>query len=253
MIDQLKRFRELATWVVLAVLLAGMGLAVGQIVYGLLVEGLTVTRAFEAVSGKVMNLVVPILLIGLVLSCLFVAPATPRAQRLTKISAWLVTIGTALGLVFMVVGVAASATPFAMVVEILGGLLDAVLKAVTAIVLWLLVRGLRAGRVTPATAEPAEAPAELTESRPAPAEAQSVLAPVWQPEQAAGASWRTASDAASGASASSWGESGRPAAGNRWQPSAPRSADSAPEPAAQPTDSAAPAPRQWRPVEQPKP
>lgn len=252
MIDQLKRFRELATWVVLAVLLAGMGLAVGQIVYGLLVEGLTVTRAFEAVSGKVMNLVVPILLIGLVLSCLFVAPATPRAQRLTKISAWLVTIGTALGLIFMIVGVAASATPFAMVMEVLGGLLDTVLKAVTAIVLWLLVRGLRAGRVTPATTALVDEPAELEESRPAPAEAQSVLAPVWQPEQAAGASWRTASDAASGASASSWGGAGQPAAADRWQ-AAPGTPASASDQVAEPTDSAGPASRQWLPVEQPKP
>jgi hypothetical protein len=78
--------------------------------------------------------------------------------------------------------------------EIIGTLLDLILKALAAGVLWVLMRGVNAGRID--TAAPAALPA-VPDSEPA--EPVEEAPTVWQRSEAAGAVWRTADEAATGA------------------------------------------------------
>ncbi|WP_410968607.1 hypothetical protein, partial [Salmonella sp. SAL4443] len=85
--------------------------------------------AFQEIGQSIMNLSLVLALVGLVCACLFVPPATRHAVRLAKLSAWVIAIGTLLQLVCLLLGLAASANAFGVIMEILGGLLDVALKA----------------------------------------------------------------------------------------------------------------------------
>jgi len=76
--------------------------------------------------------------------------------------------------------------------EIIGGLLELILKALAAGALWVLSRGVNAGRIDTA------APAPEVLAEPAP-ETIAEVPTVWQRNEAAGAVWRTADEAATGA------------------------------------------------------
>ena len=188
MLATLKRIRETVTWVVLAIICAWLVLGVVRLSLLLFKEQAPLFAAFQEIGLSIMNLSLVIALVGLVCACLFVPPATPRAVLLARLSAWVLAIGTLLQLVCLLLGVAASHNAFGVIMEILGGLLDIVLKAVAAGVLWVLVRGVRSGRLD---LPPAEPEAEEPDAPSTPV--------VWRPEQATGAAWRTARDAASGA------------------------------------------------------
>ena len=187
-LDNLKRIRQPVTWAVLAVICASQLLGVVRLVLLVFREQTPVFEAFQEIGLSIMSLSLVLALVGLVCACLFVPPAAGNAVRLAKLSAWAIAVGTVLQLVCLLLGVAASANVFGIIMEILGGLLDVVLKAVAAGVVWVLVRGVRSGRLDLA---PGVGEIAVVEQPRTP--------PVWQPEQASGTAWRSARDAASGA------------------------------------------------------
>ena len=191
MLENLKRIRQPVTWAVLAIICASQLLGVTRLVLLVVQRHEPVFDAFQGIGQSIMSLSLVIALVALVCACLFVPPAAGNAVRLAKLSAWAIAIGTALQLVSLIMGLAATANAFGVIMEILGGLLDIVLKAVAAGVLWVLVRGVRSGRLD-------MAPAVVEVTAPEPAEPPRTP-PVWQPEQASGTAWRSARDAASGA------------------------------------------------------
>lgn len=189
MLDNLKRIRQPVTWAVLVIICASQVLGIVRLTLLVFWEKTQVFAAFQEIGQSIMNLSLVIVLVALVCACLFIPPATTRAITLAKTSAWVVGIGTLLQLICLGLGLAASANAFGVIMEILGGLLDIALKAVAAGVLWVLVRGVKSGRLdmAPSAASASSAP-EAPEN-----------APVWRAEQATGTAWRSAREAASGA------------------------------------------------------
>lgn len=189
MIENLKRIREPLTWAVIAIVAASVVLGITQLVLKLRSE-VPVFAAFQEIGANLMNISLVVALVALVCTCFFITPATRHALRVTKVGAWVLTVGVLINLVCVMLGVAASANSLGVVFETLGGLLDLVLKGLAAGVLWVLVRGVDAGRIDTATVgEPAKTPA---------IEANDV-ATTWQRNEATGTVWRTADEAATGA------------------------------------------------------
>lgn len=208
MVDNLLRLREPAAWVVVLATLASIVLALVR--FGVaLSTGAGLAEASQGISLAAMNLTFVVLVVGVVWACVFVAPAVPRAKPLALLAAITVTLGTLLTLVGAVIGVTTtSGGALGIVLELLGGLLDIVVKGVGAVTLWLIHRGLRAGRLQPE--EPPRVPDEV-EPAPEPPRAPTT----WTPDAAAGSVWISASDAASGAPASGFG---LPGEAGEWRP-----------------------------------
>lgn len=202
MIDNILRFREPSTWLVLAVTVAGMVLALVRSGVSMATGGTGAIAASQDVANSAMNLTLVVVIVALVCACLFIPPSTPRAVAVTRAAAFVVTVGTLLTLVAMVAGLSASAGALGVVLEALGGLLDVILKGAACVVLWLLVRAIGAGRLEPAeSALPAVVEEPAVEQNPR-------QAPSWRPSEASGSVWRTASEAADGAPASGHGQPG---------------------------------------------
>ena len=235
MIENLKRIREPVAWAVVAIIAAGLVLGIVRLVMLLTLERVPVFAAFQEIGMSLMNVTLVVALIALVCACLFLAPATPRALRLASVGAVVVGVGAVLQLVCMVLGVAASANAFAVLMEIIGGVLDVSFKFLGAGVLWVLHRGVDAGRLE--TAPPAPPRTEVALAQPA-------TPPVWRSDEATGTAWRSANEAAAGARPGGSAVPSEPVApsvspSSRWQPS---------RPAGDPADPAAPESR-WRPVD----
>lgn len=233
MLENIRRLREPAAWVVLAVTAAGLVLALVRFVLELSTGSADFSAAAQDVALRAMNLTLVVVVVGLVWSCVFVQPPTPGAPRLATAAALVVTLGTLLTMAGTLLGLSASAGVLGVVLEFLGGLLDIILKSVAAMTLWLIHRGLRGGRIQPAAVEPAGPPATLqAPAPPGPAQAP----PSWAPETAAGSVWLSAADAAQGAPASGTGVPGgggwhpvrRPGTGSPSVPDAPRDPSSQP-------------------------
>lgn len=188
--ERVKKFREPITWVMLVVLVGAMVLAGVQM--GWLVSSGTesVAKAAGVAAASIMNLTVTVLVVALVCLCLFAAPSVPRGPLLARIAAVCVSVGAVLTAVATVVGLTAMGGLSA-VFAALGGLVDLVLKLVAAIVLWLIVRALSAGRLEPAPTQVVDQPAHVGPTDAAP--------PLWGAGQAAGTVWKTAAEAAAGA------------------------------------------------------
>ena len=137
-----------------------------------------------------------IAVVALACLCFFIAPATRHARAVTLVAAWVLTLGVALTAAAFALGVLAAGNALGVILEVIGGLLDLLLKAVAAGALWVLLRGVRAGRIdVAASAEPA------VEAVPADPAAELVTPEprtTWGRGEATGAVWRTADDAASG-------------------------------------------------------
>jgi hypothetical protein len=188
MIESVKRIREPFTWAVVAVLLAGLVIGLVRIVLDA-GSKLPLLAALQASGGDLMNLTVVFALVGLVCTCLFVAPATRNALLVTRVSAVVVSLGVAVSALVDVLGLFGAPDALTVAMDSLGGLLDLVLKAMAAGALWLLARGVSAGRI-----EPAESVTTAEESVITPGPA----AVSWRREDAVGTAWGSAADAASG-------------------------------------------------------
>lgn len=196
MIDNLKRIREPLTWAVIAVVAANIVLNLVQLVLQLR-QSVPVFEALQEIGSSLLSLTLVVIVVILVCTCFFIAPATPRALLVTRVAAWVLTVGVVLTLVCSALGAVASANPLGVAFEIIGSLLDLILKALGAGALWVLTRGVNAGRID--TAAPA-APAVLEAEPGAEADAGTDEVPtVWHRSEAAGAVWRTADEAATGA------------------------------------------------------
>lgn len=192
MIDNLKRVREPLTWAVIAVVAANIVLGIVHLVVQLQ-QSEPVYAAFQEIGSSLMNLTLVVAVVALVCTCFFIAPATPHALLVTRVAAGVLSVGVVLTLVCSALGVAASANPVGVAFEIIGTLLDLILKALAAGVLWVLMRGVHAGRID--TAAPAALPAPVEAE---PAAAADEVPTTWQRSEAAGAVWRTADEAATG-------------------------------------------------------
>ena len=192
MIDNLKRIREPLAWTVIAVVAANIVLNMVQLVLQLQ-QSVPVFEVLQEIGSSLLSLSLVVIVVILVCTCFFIAPATPHALLLTRVAAWVLTVGVVLTLVCSALGVVASANPLGVVFEIIGSLLDLILKALGAGALWVLTRGVHAGRID--TAAPA-APAVLDAEPEAVADQ---VSSVWKRSEAAGAMWRTADEAATGA------------------------------------------------------
>ena len=214
MIENLMRLREPVTWIVIGVTAVSIVLAVVRFVLALTTGGATFSAAAQDVALGAMSLTLVIAVVALVIACVFHAPV-PGARRIVPAAATVVTIGTLLTVVGALLGLPASAGALAVVLEFLGGLLDIVLKVVGAVTLWLIHRGMSAGRIAVAPAVAGAGDAELDAAASEPAEPQQQAGPTWTPDAAAGTFWTSASDAASGAQPSGWGV---PGSASGWHP-----------------------------------
>lgn len=196
MIENLKRIREPLAWALIALLVANLVLGIVQLVMALQ-QAVPLFEAFQNIGISLMNISLVVAVIALVCTCFFIAPATRHAHTVTLAAAWVLSIGVLLTLVSYGFGVAAADSAIGKVLEIFGSLLDLILKAIAAGSLWVLLRGVRAGRIDtapPALPEPVE-PAEAALEASATPEPRTT----WQRGEAAGAVWRTADEAAAGA------------------------------------------------------
>ena len=195
MIENLKRIREPLAWAVIAVVAANIVLNMVQLVLQLQ-QSVPVFEVLQEIGSSLLSLTLVVIVVILVCTCFFIAPATPHALLLTRVAAWVLSVGVVLTLVCSALGVVASANPVGVAFEIIGSLLDLILKALGAGALWVLTRGVDAGRIdTAAPAAPA-APAVLAAEPEAGADE---VPTVWKRNEAAGAMWRTADEAATGA------------------------------------------------------
>lgn len=204
------RLREPAAWTVLAVTVATIVLAVVRFVLAL-GAGVPLAAAAQDMSLGAMNLTLVIVIVALVWACVFTSP-TPRAVQLVGVAATVVTVGTLISVAGTLVGAGASAGALGVVLEVLGGLLDIVLKIVATITLWLILRGMRGGRIAaaapqagPAAVTPEPEPTPDAEVEPAPEQGG---VPVWRPDPTAGSVWASAQDAAQGAPGAGAGQDG---------------------------------------------
>jgi hypothetical protein len=238
MIDRVKAFREPATLVAVIVVLVGIAGTSGRIATDL--HTYPLAQVLRGVSG-LYGLVDALVLTVLALSCVLVGPRTRHAEQLTLAAALLLWLGTVVGVVFLVVSLlAAGESSVSRVLESIGGLTDVALRVLMGYVL-LLARRVAA---TPEPLAGARAAAPAPEEEPEPVDEPSTR-PIWQPDEATGVVWRSASEAASGAAAGTYASSGgswdvpqeaaelppvRPAMSDH--PSSPRIAGSHPSPPA---------------------
>ena len=202
MIENIKRFREPFTWAVVAVLLGGLVLGVIQI-WLQVASGAPLLGTLQSLAGDLMNLTVVFALVGLVCTCLFATPATRDALLVTRVAAGVVSLGVLLTLVANLLGLFAGTDTLDIAVDLIGGLLDLVLKALAAGALWLLARGVSAGRIEPA--------AELAAVEDQPLRETPAQPTTWRREEAVGTAWGSAAEAASGQPGKPQLEAGSPA------------------------------------------
>lgn len=204
MIENLKRIREPLTWAVIAIVAANLVLGIVQLVIQLQ-QDVPVFEAFQEIGTSLMSMPVVLALVALVCTCFFITPATRHALLVTRVAAWVLSIGVGLTLICTMLGVVASANTLGVILEVIGGLLDLILKALAAGALWVLLRGVHSGRIdTAPPVEPTPLPAIPEPATPEPAASgPTVPAPeprtTWARDEASGAVWRTADEAASGA------------------------------------------------------
>lgn len=205
MAETVKRFREPAALGVLGISVVYILISLVRWGY-LLVQGEPLSAASREVGGSSLSIVMVLLCFLAATACLGIAPATRRATQVVRWAATVVGVAAALEAVFLVLGLAgAPGGIFVVVLEVLGGVLEISLKAAAAV---LLLRTLRGAREEQAAA--VEQRPRVVEVEPEPQAAS------WKADQAAGAVWTRAGDAASGAAASTWGHPGESSSG--WQP-----------------------------------
>ena len=201
MIDRIKAFREPATIVAIVAVLLDIAATSGRIATDL--HTYPLAQVLRGVSG-LYGLVEALVLTVLALACVLVTPKTPHAEQLTSAAALLLWLGAVVGLVFLVVSLlAAGEGSVSRILESIGGLTDIALRVLMGYALLL------AHRVAVAPTSMAQAASEPpTSETPATPEDEPSSRPIWQPDEATGVVWRSASEAASGAAAGTYRSSG---------------------------------------------
>lgn len=205
MLDIVRKYRDAAAWIVIALVVGSMVLAVVRFVFMAMTDN-TIGQAALSYSETTVGLPAALLILGVVCICVFVKPTSSMAAIVTLTGAIVVSTGALLTLVFMFIGLTATlGGAFGIMLQILGSLADVLLKALVAAALWVLYRAQRSGKV----GSPMAANTPSVQS-PAPAVPGNV-----PPETPAGSAWTTAADAARGVP-----NQQRPAAGapRQWRP-----------------------------------
>jgi hypothetical protein len=213
--ERIQRWREPAVVVVAAALLV-------RLVLVALFAGTSArlgldqpTDAAYLASRQLSDPTLVVVLTALVLAC-HVRPATRHVRLLTGVGLAVAALSVVLAVVLAFVGYRAYTPPFSQL-DFLDRLVGLVVPLVAVAALGVLLQRPPREREALTAAPPAapELPAEedraaLPATRPDPA-----LEPTWQPDEAAGAAWYTAGDAASGRPAAGWGS---PDGASGWQP-----------------------------------
>jgi hypothetical protein len=207
------RLREPAAWVAFGALVLNLVLAlVGLATF----EGPLVSLGWMW-SERVAN-PTSLLCLAVLVSFCVLRERTPHARQLTLISLVVAAIAVLLGLTFALLGIGATAPILAVLAAI-------VPQALSIIAVGLLIKLLQLQavprRLPPGVGlVPLDPELRNGERRPvtdslAPSAAGQQLQPIWHPDPAAGAAWRTAVDAAAGVPTTGWGSE---APTVRWQP-----------------------------------
>lgn len=208
MVEIVKRYREQAAILTLVLATIAMVLSLVQFALAIFKDRIVVGVAALEVGGGSLPMGWVILIVGLALSCALVKPPSERAARLVKAGALIITIGVGLGVVFLVLAlVFHSLGVFATILEVTGAALELALKAAAAWLLWRVLDSVPGPSAQPGTEQPAVLAATGVPTAPG-------VAPVWEPDEAVGAEWHRAGDAATGAVASVVGTATDPA--DRW-------------------------------------
>jgi len=229
--ESLLRLREPVAWAAIIVLavrvlnaVATAAVYAGQDGAGGVPSAATLIsyRAGDSALAAVLTLVL--------LTCVLTNP-TPHARTLTTIALVVVGVSFLVALAFAVVALASPSDTFVLdTVDLLAN------QAVPVLALITLVKLL-------SVTSPGRQPAQLTDGpaggdqRALPPAPDPRYQPTWQPDQAAGAAWQTAGDAAAGAPASGWGTPGQQGG---WQ--YPPGPGAQPPPGSQPSQPTRPQP-----------
>ena len=166
MIENLKRSRETLSWILMGLVLVGMGLTGWR--FAMALGEMPAVAAFQEVGGQWMNFAISFVLVLVVMSCSWAAPATRHADLITRLAAVVLSLGVVLTLVSALMGMWASAAGIGVVLDVLGGLLDVALKALLAGSLWIFLRGVKAGRIETAPQSEPAPPGLPSSAKPAP-------------------------------------------------------------------------------------
>lgn len=225
------RWREPVAWVALAVGVGYLLLTIVWLLRYMSIGHLSFPGAANALGGGSLPIPMVLVLVAAALACALVKPPTPKAAQVLRAASVVIGVGALAELVFLVIGFfdPVGNDAFGIVLETVGAALSISIKVAGAWVLHRVSRGL-----------PAAAPVATLPSAPTPPPA--TVAPAWRPEDAVGAVWNRAGDAATGAQGnrqqapapSGWQPRPQPSAGaggSRWQPPAPPQQIGVPNPA----------------------
>lgn len=238
MTERLTRLRGPAVLVLLVVLTLRILLAVAGFVLqaGASSSAGEVAAAGVGAAAAAADPLTAVVLAVLVGSCVLGSPV-PSARTYRSWAVVVVGVGTLLSLVAAVAWLAVRPAGGATVLDAGQLLLRLALPVLVLVALTRLrVTAPGTARLAAGTAPAALEPAP-TETAQEP-ESDPAQEPVWQPDQAAGAAWMKAGDAAAGAAASGWGSA---ADAGGWSPQVPREAVEPPAPTAGAPDAASPA------------
>lgn len=180
MAELMRRFREPITWLLLGVTVLYVVLDLAKLGWAVLHDHLGLVASARQITTSV-GLVWILLDLAMVLCCVLIRPRIHRSVLVTRTAAIVVTVVVGYDLFLLVAGVAGAGSVFGGVLEVVGGLLEVLCKAVVAAVLWRIARILTTRH---------RAAVSGTSSKPVGTQ------PVWQPNDAAGVSWGRAADAA---------------------------------------------------------
>lgn len=208
MVETMKRLREPLAWFLVVCGVVQLLVALGRWFWFSVPNGQGWLAGARYAAPGALSLPLLVALIASVAACVLLAPSTPKARAIASWSSSLVWLSALLSFVLLVVAQFGSRSQgaFFIALDVMGGLVDVALKVGGALVLQKMASDLP----RPTVALPAQ-PAEKAELAPE-------QAPSWSADQAIGAVWTRAGDAASGAAASTWGKTGQGSQG--WQPAA---------------------------------
>lgn len=222
MVETLNRYREPVAWLALAI--SAVYILVSLVRWGLLLGSSSLAEASRQVGGSSLSVVMVMVVVATVLSCVVVKPVTPQARRLIRLGSTVVGLAALIELVMTVIGLFGPAGGLlGGALEVLGALLEAGVKVAAAVLLYRTSQGAPEPVARKAVDAEGSGPAAAA---PAVAPQAQVQAASWKADQAAGAVWTRAGDAASGAAANTWGTPGR--SGHGWEPEQPALEASAP-------------------------
>ena len=211
LVEKLLRVREPLAWVLTAL---GTGFTIIFLVdfCGALIQGEdTVFEVARRSSGGSLGLTIMLAMVAAVWWCRLQAPVVTRSTVIAKVAAIVVAVGAGCDLVLAILAcVHAPGRTLGVALGFIGSLMVVTVKVLAIIALIVAASPLSHGEQSGADTRPHPMPAGSEHDDPAGSSGEDERnTPVWTTDEAAGASWTKASDAAQGAQASTWGMSGQ--------------------------------------------